>query len=103
MTGQSLNQLTSVQPSFQVKLVTPGTPVQFPDHFYINGFVIIMGPGSSGTLCIGDSTVNNTIDGTGKCATLIAPGDKSSYGPGRSGAVWLDGTNAGDWVGVMGS
>lgn len=88
----------------QGAVATAGTAV----HVYAagaalsNGLIVTASVNNTGTLTVGPSGVNNTINGTGN-GYRLAPGQSMSFAVANASAVWVNGTVSGDTFDFVGN
>lgn len=93
--------LTSTPVFGQIAIAQTGVAVPFPDNLLTNGLIITAKTTNAGDMCLGNSDVANTSDGTGNGYVLEA-GNSISYAVRNSNILYVNGT-AGDVLSYAGS
>jgi hypothetical protein len=80
----------------QAKIAVTGTAVRLPLNIAKNGIILTAKSTNAANIHVGDSSVNNTEDGTGN-GYILEPGASASFAVDNSNKLYINGT-AGDVV-----
>ena len=83
---------------------TAGTAVQvYPAGAVLsNGIIVTASSGNTGTLTVGGSSVNNTVNGSGN-GYRLGPGQSVAFAVSNANSVWVNSTVSGDTFDFVGN